>query len=337
MALIHFVMVLSWSNMNGSFLEWLFNRISGRPATVFMILAGIGVSLRFVDKTDDDAIASVRTSLFRRGWAFLLIGFLNLALWPGDILRVYGIAYLCAAALAFSSRNRLLAYALSVAAMFTVCLFLIDFETNWDFETLEYANVWTLHGGAMNLFYNGFRAVLPWLGVMFFGMWIGRFDLRSNKVRRVFFVYGILAWGIAELASFGLLRMMTPFVSPDEIEDLVAIFGTDSLPPMPLFLLSSCGFAIATIMLCIHACELWPGKRWLSLTSAGQLAFTWYIAHIVIVIAVGLSIDFRGDVPLPIAYLVSGSFFLAMCAVSLFYRGCFRYGPLEWALRKMVR
>lgn len=47
MALVHFVMVLSANQMDSSVLSWLFERLSGRPAMVFMILAGIGVSLRF--------------------------------------------------------------------------------------------------------------------------------------------------------------------------------------------------------------------------------------------------------------------------------------------------
>ena len=337
MALVHFVMVLSSQSMDGSLLDWFFNRASGRPATMFMILAGIGVSLRFAGKTDAASITRLRKSLTSRGWIFLIVGFVNLVLWPGDILRVYGIAYLCAALLAFSSQWKLLTYAVGVVLVFVGTVFVVDFGTNWNFETLEYANLWTLHGGLMNLFYNGFRAVLPWLGVMFFGMWVGRFDLRSSKVRKTFIVCGLLAWAVAELISFGLIRLAASVVSESELEDLIAILGTDSLPPMPLFLLSSGGFAIAVIMSCVHLCELKPGRLWDTIANAGQLAFTWYILHIFVVIAAGVATDFRGDTSLLMAYVVSATFFVAMCVSSFLYRGRFRHGPLEWTLRKLAR
>ena len=168
---------------------------------MFMLLAGIGVSLRFVGKTDAASVTKLRKNLAGRGCAFLIIGFINLALWPGDILRVYGVAYLFAAMFAFSSHWKLLVYSAAVVLAFVAAVFVFDFETNWNFETLEYANLWTLRGGAMNLFYNGFRAVLPWLGVMFFGIWVGRFDFRSSKVRKRFILWGLIVWGTAELLS----------------------------------------------------------------------------------------------------------------------------------------
>ena len=109
--------------------------------------------------------------------------------------------------------------------------------------------MWTLNGGTMNLFYNGFRAVLPWVGVMFFGMWIGRFDLRNSKVRKSIHGVGPDRLGNCRVAFvwFALLQMLTPYTPQSEHETLVALFGTDSLPAMPLFLFSSGGFAIAVI------------------------------------------------------------------------------------------
>ena len=304
---------------------------------MFMILAGIGVSLRFVGITDTDSIGKLRASLLRRGCVFLTVGFINLALWPGDILRVYGVAYLFAALLALSSQRNLLVYSASVVVAFVAAVFVFDFETNWNFETLEYANLWTLKGGTMNLFYNGFRAVLPWMGVMFFGMWVGRFNLRDIKVRKSFIVWGLIVWGAAELLSFGLLHLATPYTPESEQETLVALFGTDSLPAMPLFLLSSGGFAMALIMTCVHLCELHDARFWKFFANAGQLAFTWYILHILVVIIAGLMTGFRGDVSLQVAYLVSAAFFLTMCTTSVLYRSWFRYGPLEWCLRKLAR
>jgi uncharacterized membrane protein YeiB len=336
MALVHFVMVLSTASMDDSGFTWVFNRLSGRPATVFMILAGIGISLRFTKVTDEKFETKKMRGLWLRGWFFLAIGFLNLALWPGDILRVYGVAYLIASYIALKSKRVLISGAFAILVVFLVMFFAIDFGTNWNFETLEYANLWTFTGGSLNLFYNGFRAVLPWLGVMLFGIWTGRFDLRSAKVRRTFFVCGIAALAFAELVSYGLIQSITPSLTATEVEDVVGIFGTDSLPPMPLFLLSSGGTAIALVMLCIHLGEVLPRALSNWFASAGRMAFTWYIAHIVVVVAAGVATGFRGDVSQPVAWLAAGLFYAAMCVMSVWYLRFQKSGPLEWGMRRLV-
>ncbi|MFI4876694.1 MAG: heparan-alpha-glucosaminide N-acetyltransferase domain-containing protein, partial [Blastopirellula sp. JB062] len=177
MALIHFATVLSNKHF-GDALGWLIDKIAGRPAAAFMILAGIGVSLQVL-RSDNIP----RRRLWRRGLFFLAIGYANLILWPADILRVYGVAYLAAALLATLSTPKLWVAAGSLVPLFAALVFSINFETNWDFETLHYENLWTLNGGLLNLFYNGFRAVLPWLSLFFLGMIIGRQDLRSSAVQ----------------------------------------------------------------------------------------------------------------------------------------------------------
>ncbi|MFT5303412.1 MAG: hypothetical protein ACI814_004231 [Mariniblastus sp.] len=105
---------------------------------------------------------------------------------------------------------------------------------------------------------------------------------------------------------------------------------------MPLFLLSSGGLAIALIMLCINFCEQWPGHAWDWLANAGQMAISWYLAHIFVVIGVGIACGFRGDVSLPTAYIVAGCFFFIMCASSVIYRRFLKFGPLELMMRKLT-
>lgn len=335
MALIHFAMVLSSNQMDGP-LSWFIDRLSGRPATIFMILAGIGVSLRFARVTTDQKRTEIRWNLAKRGVFFLLFGYVNLVVWPGDILRVYGVAYLFAAWLSTGKDRTLLSTAFAVFSSFTVLIFVVDFETNWDFTTLEYANLWTLTGATMNLFYNGFRAVLPWIGLLFVGMWIGRRDLRSSIVRKRLIVGGFTIWLAAEAISYRLLSAIYPMITDADREDIFAILGTDSLPPMPLFLLSSTGVSIAIIALCVELCERLPKAWYQPLAAAGQLAFTWYIGHIFIVVAAGVITDFAGDFLLKKTYTIAIGFAVVMCAISAVYKRRFRHGPLEWLLRKVA-
>lgn len=351
MALIHFAMVLSSSTMGSSSVGWIIDRLSGRPATLFMILAGIGVSLRWRNKVSQleacpatnldqrelsAAKVRMRGSLLRRGLFFLVFGYVNLLIWPGDILRVYGIAYLMASFFLLVSSRWLGIMSAVVIGTFVGLMLVLDFETNWDFSTLEYANLWTVQGSMMNLFFNGFRAVLPWTGIFLLGMLIGRCDLHSIRFRQVMMLIGMVVWLGAELVSLSLLQMATPLVASSDSETLVALVGTESLPAMPLFLLSSSGTAMVVIMGCI---QLTSGKNpglWQPIISAGQLAFTWYMLHIAIVILVGVVTEFEGTSSMLVTFVVSLIFCDLMFGVSWWYRKKFRAGPLEWVLRSLT-
>lgn len=336
MALIHFGLVLSIADLDSTWFGQFINRLSGRPATMFMILAGIGVALRMRGRDDVAVQTDVRASLVRRGVFFFVFGYMNLMLWPGDILRVYGIAYFLAACVLTVSNRLLIMAAAAVVAAFVGLMFVLEFETNWNFETLAYANLWTLSGGAMNLFFNGFRAVLPWVGLLFVGMLIGRLDLASGKVQRRLIFAGVALWLCAELTSVMLVQTTFAISPSADRETVVALFGTDSLPPMPMFMLSSGGLAIAVIASCIATGSSTSNRRVVEfVAAAGQLAFTWYIAHIVIVIAAGVLTDFRGDVSILVTYFVAAVFTAIMLATSAMYRKRFRHGPLEYVLRKL--
>ena len=336
MALIHFAVVLSDQTLESSAVGWAIDRLAGRPATIFMILAGIGVSLRLSRAHDEEGVATVRRSLRNRGLFFLVSGYAILAIWSADILRVYGIGFLLASTL-FTTRNRTLWSAVAVSvAVFVALIFVIDFETNWDFDTLEYANLWTVSGGVMNLFYNGFRAVFPWVGLLFVGMLIGRRDLRCSQDRRRLLLAGLAIWLGTEALSFQLLKRTVPLVDGADLDSVIAIFGTDSLPSLPLFLLSSSGLAIVTIVSCIEFTEVTRPRLWRPLASAGRMAFTWYIAHIFVVISAGLLTGFRSDVPPPQMMLVWGTFFVFMVLFSWGYLQRPRHGPLEWLMRRMT-
>jgi len=73
----------------------------------------------------------------------LALGFINLAIWPGDILRVYGVSLLLAARLITASNRRLLLGAFGYVVGFVVLFLVLDFGKNWDWTTLTYQRLWT--------------------------------------------------------------------------------------------------------------------------------------------------------------------------------------------------
>ena len=77
--------------------DFLLNLLDGRAAATFVILAGMGVTLmarKAKDATRTPGQKTLAAILRRRGLLLLAVGFLNLTIWEGDILRVYGVSLL---------------------------------------------------------------------------------------------------------------------------------------------------------------------------------------------------------------------------------------------------
>ena len=337
MAFIHVIMMISGEQIIQSAYSFAFDWFSGRPAAVFMVLAGLGISLRVRPSSSSLSNQAITQNLVKRGVFFFVAGFLNVVFWQGDILRVYGIAYLMGAALLTVKTYWLgILVALFPLAFFLMNLWL-DFTSNWDFNTLEYANLWTLQGAVMNLFFNGFRAVFPWLGLFFLGMIVGRLNLGDKRVVRRLLVYSVSVMVIAELSSRVILESLLPYTSPEEVEDVLAVFGTLSLPAMPFFILSAGGLALSVIMLCL----LLPGGvlqgLFRPLSNVGQLAFTWYLLHITIILLFTLLFSTPEGLTLKSGVMLWAGLCVFMLVCSYAIKRDSRYGPFEWLLRAATR
>ncbi len=95
MAVVHFSLVMAADRTGPRWLAAMLGFLDGRPAAMFVILAGVGVTLmsrRAVLSASPHAVGEIRKVLLRRGLLLLALGFVNLAIWPGDILRVYGVS-----------------------------------------------------------------------------------------------------------------------------------------------------------------------------------------------------------------------------------------------------
>jgi len=90
MFVIHAVLVLATAvptqGASGFVLWWC----DGRAAATFVTLAGFGVA-RLAARHDH---AEGLRVLHRRALVLWVMGVANLMIWPGDILRVYGVALL---------------------------------------------------------------------------------------------------------------------------------------------------------------------------------------------------------------------------------------------------
>jgi uncharacterized membrane protein YeiB len=339
MMVVHFSLVMAADGSCPGWLRGALELLDGRAAATFMVLAGVGITLltqRAVASADPLAIAKARKALVYRGLFLLALGFVNLRAWPGDILRVYGVALLLAAQLITAPSRRLALGALGHAFGFVVLLLVFDFEKNWDWRTLTYRRLWTLTGLIRNLFYDGFRSVLPWTGFVLFGMWLGRMDLRIAAVnnRALLRAAGVVLF--AEATSRLCVSYFLAHPHGMGAETVKALFGTESMPALPLFLMASGGTAFAVIALSVRVTEAWPGGFWQPLVATGQMALTWYLAHIFLGLGAVVALGLVSTQPLPLASGTGLLFFgLAVC-VSWLWKKAFRHGPLEWIMRKVT-
>jgi uncharacterized protein len=339
MIVVHFSLVMAADRSGPGWMATILEFLDGRAAATFVILAGVGLTLRSQRVTANaapEALAKVRWTLIRRGLFLLVLGFLNLRIWPGDILRVYGVSLLLAARLVTASNRRLLFGALAYALGFLILFVLFDFEKNWDWDTLTYRRLWTPSGLFRNLFYDGFRSVVPWTGFVFFGMWLGRWDLRNPAVNNRFLLGAVGAALLAEGVSWLSVSHLLAHPHGMDAETIKALVGTESMPPLPLFLLASGGTAVAVIALSVRLTARWPSPLWRPLVDTGQMALTWYFGHIVLGLGAVVALGLVSTQSLPRAAGYGVSFFVLAVVLSWLWKKAFRHGPLEWIMRKIA-
>lgn len=318
----------------------------GRAAALFVVLAGIGLTLgarRALASGDPAALLRARKTLWKRSVFLFVFGLAFSVVWPADILHFYGwYLGLGALALAWPGR-RLLGAAAALAAAFAVLLFVGDYEAGWNFETITYTDFWTPAGQVRHLFFNGFHPVVPWLAFLLLGIWLGRRGLADRAVRRRVLLAGAAVAAFAETVSALLLRQFGAGLTGEEAEIAAAVFGTSPMPPMPLYLLASAGTAAAVIALAVGVSASPFSRRAAAkpihdaLAAAGRLSLTVYVAHVLVGMGTLEALGrLDGEQSLESALAASALFYLLAVLFAVLWTKRFRRGPLEAALRRFA-
>lgn len=312
----------------------------GRAAALFVVLAGVGVSLmsrKARQSTDAAAIASVRWSLLKRALLLFVIGLMYWPIWSPDILHYYGVYLIAAICCLRCSGRQLLVCAAIAVGIATALLLTLNYESGWkDWESLEYLDFWTPVGMLRNTLFNGFHPFFPWVGFLLFGMGLGRQPLGQRQTCWWFFIIAVCVAVGAKLTSLGLIALLSG--SPDlSLEDAAALFGTDMMPPFPLYMISATATAAATICVCIRVAESNSDARWLApLIHTGQLALTLYVAHVVIGIGTLEAVGRLQSQSMPAVIIASVIFCVLATIASHLWRRRFDRGPLEAVFRKLA-
>ena len=314
--------------------------IQGAATTTFLILGGIGVSLlaqRIQITNDAHGSVGSRKRLIKRAAFLLVVGICCNLIWQTRFLCFYSICIIIGALLLTVSNRWLWSLAFVFVAIFVVFIFLIldyyEIFENW-VGRLD-SDPWTVEGMVFRLHLNGFHLVFFWIAFLLTGMWLGRQDVHSPKVRKVVFFGGIV---FALVSCTPLLLRYVPLLpSRPSLADISGS-GIDFTSVMLtlLHIFGICGIAFAIIGGSLMLTKKYPDAKWMKpFIATGQLALTLYVAHLIIggglLKALGVL-----DKTLPLA--IGSAVIFCICAVvfSHFWRKRYDRGPLEWGIRRIT-
>lgn len=297
----------------------------GRASLLFVVVAGVGVSL---------LAASARTSPMEARsklvWRAALLLPLGLALQELDhgaavILQDYAVLFVVAIVLLALPDRGLLGFA-AIALPLGSIGFLWGQLNDPDRFTrasvaLSDAGIDIVH----RLVLSGPYPLITWLAPFLFGMWLGRRELRSRSVRR-----HLLGWGTAvAVGAFGLSRILREVLGvtgdPTGWDHLVMDTPHSQ---MPLWVIGSTASAAAVLGAALFVAEAYP-RASQPLVFAGQLALTVYVGHLVVLHLAPAALTSDEVVP---AIVLVGSFALVSVVVAALWRRVFLHGPLEAVL-----
>ena len=163
----------------------------------FLVLGGIGVSLltqRVRITNDAHRSGDSRKRLIKRAASLLVVGICCNLIWQTNFLCRYSICIAIGALLLTVSNRWLWALAFVFVAIFVVFIFWIfdyyEIFENWE-GRLD-SDPWTVEGMVFRLHLNGFHLIFFWTAFLLIGMWLGRQDVHSPKVRKAVVFGGIV-------------------------------------------------------------------------------------------------------------------------------------------------
>ena len=265
------------SHNDNSLMGKFLSMFSGNSSTVFIMLAGMGIALM---TNRDNYTTEEKKKLIRiiskRSIFLFVIGLLLYTWWPADILHYYGGYMHIAVLILFVNKRYYIWVSAFVVVIFHLLLFVIPYETGWNFETLEYKDFWTIWGFLRNTFYNGWNSIFPWTAYFTVGMYLGRLNWIEFKIQKRIFIIGFLMFGIVTLLQFFSTQLFTS-------KDLLFYINADYLPPFIPFIMSTMGFGFMLISFFMFVgIKVAENKFAQDIAKTGQMTLTHYISHLTI-------------------------------------------------------
>jgi uncharacterized protein len=324
-----------------SWLKSFAHLFDGKAAATFVVLAGIGLALMTnsaVKDQNEEKLQVGRKRIIKRAIFLFLIGLSYIWIWPADILHFYGIYMLVTLFFINKSPKLILIAAISLIVIYPLLLIGFHYEIGWNFLTLEYTDFWTFNGFFRNLFYNGFHPVIPWTAFMLFGLWYGKQDLHDDKFLKKSLRVGLGVFISMQILSIGLIQFISKG-NPRAMEALIPLLGTNPMPPMPIYMVNGISISIVIISACIILAKRYENSKIIAaLNKTGQLALTFYVAHVIL--GMGIVEEFSslkfGEFSIEFSVIYALIFSLLCIIFAEIWLRYKKSGPLEWVMRKLT-
>ncbi|MBT8244691.1 MAG: DUF418 domain-containing protein [Winogradskyella sp.] len=340
MIIVNFKVVLGENGL--SWVKSFASAFDGKAAATFVVLAGVGIALMTnsaLKNKDSQKLKTARIRIVKRALFLFIVGLSYIVIWPADILHFYGIYMLVILLLLKSNEKTILISAIALILFYPLLIGFWNYETGWNFDTLDYLDFWTVNGFFRNLFFNGFHPVIPWTAFMLFGFWFGKQDLKSDRFIKKAFLISSITFVVIQILSHVSISFLSEG-NKQTASELSEIIGTNPMPPLPIYMFNGIAISVLIISACIII-----GKRFstnkilLALNKTGQLALTFYVAHVII--GMGLIEVINpgkvGNYPIEFSVAYALIFSILCVLFATYWLKSRENGPVEWIMKKIIR
>ena len=343
-----------------SFLHHMF--IEGKFYSIFSLLFGWGIALQIKKGTDNGF--NPMPTVKRRLLFMLLLGFIHLLIWNGDIVFFYALlAFIILPLRKFSNKTLLITGA--ILMLLPILLYwlkmtwpvlntpaelsiktgiklegaLLNIKSEEEFMNMMHNGNWwdQLKGNIGGIFFRYqyliFVSRVPKvLGMFLIGYVLGRSSFYKNIGQHKKLVYWII--GIGLLLGLPANYLLANYMSSSMGEYWQ--LKTKGLYQTIAYALGVVPLSLAYVGLLMLSFKSTAGKKILSvLAPVGKMAFSNYIMHSLIgnFVFLGAGLNYMGQVG-PVYYTLFGiAVFIVQIILSTAWLKYFNYGPVEWLWR----
>ncbi|HRO30064.1 DUF418 domain-containing protein [Citricoccus sp.] len=326
LAIIGMIAVNVGPRGEGGLFGTLYDLPLGRSSVLFMLLAGVGMSI--LTRSSRGPLAGPlpwQTVVWRA--ALLLVGGLALQMAGHEasvILPLYGLLFIVCLPL-LRAPTWLLA-ALSATFLVAGPILWVAVRHGTDAFTIKEPTLVDPPPEILDdILFSGSYPAVVWVAPFLLGMVLGRLDLRDGRLQRMFLVGG----AVAAVGAYAFSRLLVLLVGePGRTvgwDRLVSVTGHSQ---MPLWLISSTGAALCILGACLAA-ERFLARWTPALAAMGRLSLTVYVGHLL-----ALAVFVRpGPGSLAGGYAVTAVLCLASLLFAWLWTRRFEVGPLEALMR----
>jgi uncharacterized protein len=339
MFVVNYKVIVGAEGNGSEWIIWFTGLFQGRASAVFVLLAGIGISLmtRKARYGDSDLVIRNKKVIWKRSAFLFLVGMvLYIVGWTGDILHYYGVFMFIASFFITASNKTIIIICSLFGLMAQIMQVTNNYLKGWNHDKpfIEYTDFWTVEGFFRNLLFNGYHPLFPWICFFLIGMLIGRLELTNKvivkKMGIIFLILLILSEFISKVLLHSSLRLL-------DLESASYLFQTGPIPPNLFYLISNTSSAVLVVAISIYVTRKFSGNGFINaLVKTGQLTLTHYVSHVFVGIAILILLNRVENQTLEFSLIFSSLFFVGSILFSVIWRKKFKRGPIELIMRKLV-